>query len=431
MRFWRPVGRLGARSLLVLAVVAADAAAQDAFPLRAMEFEGSEHFSDEALASVADLALGQSVRKRDFDAALRRLNETGLFESLRYRFEPQGDGYRLTILVTEAPELFPVRFEGFDAPAEELRALLEVRLPLYVDLAPADGPMVRLVENSLRAWWNGQGHEEDVAGALAPAADAGYEMVFGPVRETNNIAFVRFRNTGDVDPRELQRTFNQVAVGEPYTEARLRELLRYNAQPLYTELGYMNVAFCPCEASPDPDSEGLLVDVEVRQGEVYLFGAVTWPDPLPLDPDSLRKVNRIASGQVANMKAAYATMAAISEGMKRAGYMKAHAAFEEQVDHDARTVSLAIAIAPGQQYAFSRLIVKGLDILSEPAVRKRWGLRPGDPFDVRYPAYFLDRIKADAMFENLKRTSWNVEIDEANGRIDVILVFSGALPAQP
>ena len=52
-------------------------------------------------------------------------------------------------------------------------------------------------------------------------------------------------------------------------------------------------------------------------------------------------------------------------------------------------------------------------------------MKPGDPFDVRYPAYFLDRVKADAMFENLKRTSWSLDIDEASGRVDVTLVFSG------
>jgi len=111
--------------------------------------------------------------------------------------------------------------------------------------------------------------------------------------------------------------------------------------------------------------------------------------------------------------------------MKRQGYMKAHARFDERIDHDERLVHLDIEISPGQQYLFSRLVVKGLDILSEPAVRKRWGMQQGQPFDVRYPAYFLDRVKADAMFEGLRRTSWSVDIDEVSGRVDVILVFSG------
>ena len=426
-----PVRRFAVQVLLLAVLGTAASRAEDAFPLRAIEFDGNRHFPADDLARVTGLELGQEVRKRDFDAALRKLNETGVFERLRYRFEPLGDGYKLTIAVEEVPELFPVRFDGFDVPLESLRTLLRRSLPLYADLVPGGGPMVRMIVNTLQAWWSEQGHQEEVTGSLVPSADGGFEIRIGPERETNNIAFVRFRNTGEVDALELQRIFNQSAIGEPYSEVRLQELLHYNARPLYTERGYMSVAFCPCEASPDPDSAGILVEVKVEQGEVYLFGEVAWPEPLPIDPESLREVNRIGPGQVVNMKAAYATMAAISEGMKRLGYMKARAAFDERIDHDARRVHLEIEIVPGTQYAFSRLIIQGLDILSEPAVRKRWGMQPGDPFDVRYPAYFLDRVKADAMFENLKRTTWSLEIDEASGRVDVTLVFSGMPEPQP
>lgn len=427
----RPIFRFAVQVLLLVLFGAAVSRSEDAFPLRVIEFEGNRHFPSDDLARVTGLELGQQVRKRDFDIALRKLNETGVFEGLRYRFEPSGDGYRLTISVEEVPELFPVRFDGFEVPLESLRIVLRRSLPLYADLVPGGGPMVRMIVSTLQAWWNEQGRSEEIAASLVPSADGGFEMRIGPERETNNIAFVRFQNTGEVDALELQRVFNQSAIGEPYSEVRMQELLHYNARPLYTERGYMSVTFCPCKASPDPDSEGLLVDVTVEQGEVYLFGEVTWPEPLPIDPESLRKVNRIGSGQVVNMKAAYGTMAAISEGMKRLGYMKARARFDERIDHDARRVHLVIRIIPGTQYAFSRLIIQGLDILSEPAVRKRWGMQPGDPFDVRYPAYFLDRVKVDAMFENLKRTTWSLEIDEASGRVDVTLVFSGMAERQP
>ena len=423
--------RFAGRTVLLALLLPTPFLAQDAFPLRAVEFEGNDHFADEHLMPVTGLELGQAVTKKDFEIALRRLNETGVFEGLRYRFEPQGDGYKLTIAVQEVPEIFPVRFDGFEVPAESVEEVLRERLPLFIGLVPAGGPAVRVMVNVLQRWWAERGGEEEVVADLVPTAESGFEMLVGPEQETNNIAFVRFDNTGDVDGLELQRVFSQSAIGEPYSEARLKELLRYNARPFYTELGYMNVSFCPCETVPDRDSEGLIVDVHVEQGEIYLFGEVAWPDPLPIDPESLRKVNQIEPGQVANMKSAYATMAEIAEGMQRQGYMKANAVFDERVDHDTRRVHLDIAIDPGLQYVFSRLIVEGLDILSEPTIRKRWGMERDAPFDVRYPAYFLDRIKADAMFENLKRTSWSIETDDATGRVDVTLFFSGLAAETP
>ena len=421
-----PPARSSAQSLLLFVLAcAAGAVAEDTFPLRGIEFEGNARFTDEDLAPVVGLNLGQPVRKADFELALRRLNETGVFERLQYRFGPMGDGYLLTITVQEVPELFPVRFEGFDTPVETLNARLRERMPLFVGLVTGGGPMVRTLVSHLQAWWKEQGGTEEVVANIVPAGEGRYEMLIGPERETMNIAFTRFHGTGDVDPLDLQRAFNQAAVGEPYSEARFRELLHYNARPLYTERGYMDVTFCPCETSPDPDSAGLLVDVRVQQGEVYLFGDIAWPDPMPIDEESLRKVNLITSGQVANTKAAYDTMAAISEGMKRQGYMKAQATFDEHVDHGEHRVDLEIQIAAGTQYRFSRLLIDGLDILSEPAVRKRWGMAAGEPFDIRYPAYFLERIKTDAMFENLKRTSWRLETDEPRGLVDVTLEFHG------
>ena len=412
--------------LVVLAAVCVPVLpAEDAFPLRAVAFEGNQNFVTEDLLAVTGLELGKSVRKRDFDLALRRLNEAGVFEGMSYRFGPHGDGYKLTILLREVPELFPVRFEGFEESDAVLGELLKRSLPLYAGLAPGGGPMVRMIVNTLQARWSEQGGEEEIVAEILPSGDGDFEMVIGPERETSTIAFTRFRNTGEINALELQRVFNHSAIGEPYSEARLKELLHYNARPVFTERGYMGVIFCPCEAQPDPESQGLLVDVQVEPGEVYLFGELVWPEPLPIAPESLRKVNQIGSGQVANMKAAYETMAGISEGAKRQGYMKAQATFDERVDHEERRVHLEIEIALGKQYVFSRLIVSGLDILSEPAVRKRWGMKQGDPFDVRYPAYFLDRVKADAMFENLKRTSWSIDIDEVSGRVDVTLMFSG------
>ena len=427
MRSFGPRVAMLSRLCAALFCCALAAPAEDAFPLRAIEFEGSERFAEADLVAVTGLQLGQAVRKRDFDAALRKLNETGAFEGMRYRFGPQGDGYKLTIVVQEIAELFPVRFEGLDAPADTLTAVLREILPLYAGRVPGGGPMVRTVVNSLQRWWSEQGGEGEIVADIVPSGEGRFEMVIGPERQTSNIAFTRFRNTGDVDALELQRVFNQSAIGEPYSEARLRELLHYNARPLYTERGYMNVTFCPCESSPDPDTEGLLVDVQVEQGDVYLFGDINWPEPLPIDPESLDRVNQVGTGMIANIKAAYQTMSSIGEGMKRQGYMKAHATFEERVDHDERRVHLDVEIVAGIRYAFSRLIVEGLDILSEPAVRKRWGMQAGDPFDVRYPAYFLDRVKADEMFENLKRTSWSIDTDDARGLVDVTLVFSGML----
>jgi outer membrane protein insertion porin family len=399
--------------------------AEDAFPLRAIEFEGNQHFSSEALAELSGLEIGTPVREGNFKTALRHLNNTGVFERLEFKYAPLGDGYRLTFVVEEVLELFLVRFDGFDTPTEEIQELLAQKVPLFGDRVPPTGPMVTMIGNALQTWWTQQGNDSKIEGRLVPTGDNEFEMLFGPRQKTMNIAFVRFDNSGELEALELQRKFNQVAMGEEYTEARFKELLHHNVRPFYAEIGYMNVKFCPCETKPDPDTEGLLVQVHVDQGEIYKTGDVAWPQPMPVDPKNLSKVNQIISGGTVNVTGAYKTMADITESMKRQGFMKAQATFETDVDHEAKLVDFDIEIMTGPQYTFSRLVVQGLDILSEPAIRKRWGMKAGAPFDIQYPAFFLERVKADAMLENLKTTDWHLNVDEVKKTVDVALVFNG------
>ena len=419
------ISRLVAKLTLAAVFLVGLGAAEDAFPLRAIEIEGNQHFSSEALVALTRLKLGEPVTKADFNAGLRRLSDAGVFERLEYKFGPLDDGYHVTFVVEEVLELFPVRFDGFEVADEELRELLAENVPLFAEHVPATGSMVAMIGSTLQRWWAEQGNGSKIEGRLVPSGDQQFDMLFGPRRETTNIAFVRFSNSGDISPLELQRKFNQVAMGEAYTDARLKELLHHNVRPLYAELGYMDVKFCPCETEPDPDTEGILVRVVVEQGEVYKVGEVGWPQPMPFDPGLLTKVNRIIAGSTVNMTGAYDTMAAISQGMQRKGYMKAQATIDTDIDHEAKLVNFDIEIMTGSLYTFSRLHVNGLDILSEPAIRKRWGMKVGDAFDIQYPAFFLERIKADAMLENLKTTDWHIDVDETKKTVDVALVFGG------
>ena len=173
--------------------------AEDAFPLRAIEFEGNQHFSSEALAELSGLEIGTAVREGNFKTALRHLNNTGVFERLEFKYAPLGDGYRVTFVVEEVLELFLVRFDGFDAGTEEIQELLAQKVPLFGDRVPPTGPMVSMIGNALQTWWTQQGNDSKIEGRLVPTGDNEFEMLFGPRQKTMNIAFVRFENSGELD----------------------------------------------------------------------------------------------------------------------------------------------------------------------------------------------------------------------------------------
>ena len=74
---------------------------------------------------------------------------------------------------------------------------------------------------------------------------------------------------------------------------------------------------------------------------------------------------------------------------------------KREVNDTDHVVDLTFEIAPGPQFALGKLAIMGLDIETEPVIRKMWGLQPGKPFNVEYPDHFLTVVKDSGTFDNL------------------------------
>ena len=423
--------RVPVRLIAVVCFFAAALVAQQQqrkYPLRAVEIVGANNFDRDRIAALTGLELGQPVGKDDFDRALAKLDNAGVFETIQYKYAPQGDGYAVTFTVQEVEQLYPVRVEGFDAPAEELMALLREKVPLFSERVPSTGTMALRIGNTLQQHWSEAGNESEIIGRLAPIEGGELAMLFQPESELQTIAFVTFEGSQAIHPLELQRIFNPTAMGEAYSRARLLELLHFNVRPLFEEKGRMDVKFEEASVEPDPGSAGLLVKVKVTDGPDYKYGTVQKPEVFGLPEDTVDKIFRFDPGDPVDMKRVREAQAELDERYRRNGFLHADTKLETKVDHEAHTVDLAWTVNPGPQYTMRKLIIKGLDILSEPVVRKRWGMQIGDPFDAHYPGYFLDRIRAEQMFDNLENTKWSQEIDETTKTVQVTLVFEGKKP---
>ena len=412
-------------AVILTALAAMGLAAQETYPLRELRVEGNDVISDERIVAASGLTVGESVAEPDFQAALRRLDDIGLFETIAYKFGPKDDGYLLTFEVVEVENLYTVAFQGFDSPDEELTALLEERVPLYIGKAPGDGIMVTRIGNALQERWNAAGNDSKVVGQLIPGDGERLVMLFRPEERIEYIAYVNFEGSDAIPALELQRRFNPIAMGEQYSEARLRELLIFNVRPWFEEKGLMDVEFCPCSSEPDPDSRGVLVKVQVQDGPVYSWGKVEPPAAPGVGESRMEEIFAFRGDESVNMQKARDAQSALDEEMRKRGFLRVESDIEVQINNQSKTVTLLYALTPGAQYTFRRLEIVGLDILAEPVVRKRWGLEQGQPYNPSYPAFFLSRVEADQMFDNLSETSYQAQIDETSKTVTVTLDFEG------
>ncbi len=426
-------------SALLIAVLCAIAAAQSPpapatqegptadenkkFPLRDILLEGNKNFATDDIIDILGLNIGDRVNRADFETAVGKLDVTGVFEGYAFRFGPKGDGYTVTFTVQEVPELYPLRLEGFEIPDEEIRARLREKIPLFGPKVPPTGIMARQIGDLLQQMWIERGNQTKIVGDINFLSDGEFEMLYQPEGAVQNIAFTRFENASAIPPLTLQQKFNGVAMGVTYSEQRLEELLKFNVKPLYEKVGRLEVEFCPCSVEPDTESKGLVVTIQVDEGPEYKFGEISPPQTSFIKPEDLQKLVKFQPGDTANLTLVSEALKRYEDQFKGNGFMKVRSQYDPALNTDKKTVDIVMQVDPGDRYVFGKLVIKGLDLIAESAIRKRWAMKTGDNFNQHYPAIFLNRVRAEQMLDNLQNTDWQMTTDEVEKAVDVQLIF--------
>ena len=89
-------------------------------------------------------------------------------------------------------------------------------------------------------------------------------------------------------------------------------------------------------------------------------------------------------------------------------------------------MNLTIHVERGPQFTLGKLDIQGLDVITEPVIRKMWRIEPGQPYQDGYPEAFLNRVRDEGIFDNLGKTRAETNVDENSHTVDVTLFFSGA-----
>jgi outer membrane protein insertion porin family len=415
-------------ALLAIAPLAA-AQSETAYPLIALTVIGNKHFRPAQIIAASGLKTGQLVRKADFDAARRRLLETGAFESVGYEYKPSAakNGYDASFDVVEVALMYPYRFEDLPAPDAALREILRKHEPLLGDEIPATREVLGRYERTLTEFLAGK---VQVQGRLSNEFPGEPAIVFRPAGERPRISEVHFTGNDTLGTKDLTMKFADVAVGAEFSEASVRRILDASIRPLYEARGRIRVAFPKIVAEPSKEAgvNGVSVTVAIDEGPAYTLGAVHFAG---VDAKQSKEFEALASfhqGETANFDEIQAGINKIAKRYKSNGYLHAFVRVERTIHDQERTVDLTITPEAGPRYSFGKLAIEGLDLIGEPAVRKLWGERAGKPFDPDFPDAFLKQIRDAAMFDNLGEASAETKIDEASRTVDVTLLFRGAKP---
>jgi outer membrane protein assembly factor BamA len=197
----------------------------------------------------------------------------------------------------------------------------------------------------------------------------------------------------------------------------------------YEEKGRIRVVFPKIETAKSADNDGIDVAVTVEEGPAYKLGDVSFKGVTSREAPELNKLGNWAKDAVVNFAEIDSGIRRIQKSFREDGYLRVETPIARVVHDDTKTVDLTITIQPGPRFNMGKLTIKGLDILSEPAIRKAWRMNEGDAYKESYPDAFLAMIQSEGYFDNLARTGAEADLHEDTHKVDVTLTFLGAKAA--
>ncbi len=398
------------------------------FPLEKLRVQGNRRIAKEKIIALAGMKIGAPVVKEDFDAARARLLATGAFESVGYEFKPSASntGYDGVFEVVEVDQVYPYRFEDLPAPDDVLRTALRKQEPLFEDQIPATKDVLDRYVKAVQA---AVGSGVKVIGKLSTDLPGQLAIVFRPDIPRARISEVRFTGSDVIPSPLLVKTLSGVAIGTAYTEPNIRLLLDSSIRPLYDARGRIRVSFPNIATEKAKNNDGVVVTIAVNEGPSYSLGTVRFGGVASADIPELEKTASIRKDDIANFDDIKEGLDRIYARYRNKGYLKVSGRIDRDVHDKEHTVDVAITVEPGPQYSMGKLEIVGLDLTSEPAIRKIWALKLGAPFQPDYPDSFLNNIREEGLFDNLGKTTSDTRIDDKSRTVDVTLHFAGAPPA--
>jgi len=403
------------------------------FPLETVHVEGNQKLTADKILAVAALKIGEPVIRTDFDQARKRLLATGAFQSVAYEFKPSADAKGVDGLfhVIEVDAWFPYRFEDLPANDEAIRAMLRKQEPVALltgdDRIPATKEVIARYSASIEEFLGGK---VEVRGrVIADVADQP-AIVFRPPGARPNIAEVHFTGNDVLPASALISSLSQVAVGVPYSDATMRQLLDASTRAQYEERGRVGVSFPKIAVERAAKVDGVSVTITVNEGESYNLGAVKVVGVPADEADGIRNIGKWRSGDIANLEEVRAGAIKIAARLRSDGYLNVTQKTDHTIHENNHTVDALITVTPGPQYHFGRLTIEGLDVLTEPQIRKVWIMNPGAPFRPDYPDQFLKDLRDQGVFENLGDTRAEKTVNEKIKVVDVKLFFGKAKPKE-
>lgn len=425
--------RVFAGLLFVFALLAQTVAKVPPRPgiLHAVTIKGNRLYSSEEIVKQTGLKIGQPVSAPVIEKARVKLQQTELFTNVADQYRTSGNPpqYDVTFELLENEQLFPMRFERLGASPEAISSYLKTHVDLYSDRIPGTQGVLHRYTAAVQDFLAQTTPNAKVRAVISNDDPQQLIVLFTPDSPAPTISQVIVSGNQAVDTGTILRAVNEVAIGVPLSDSRLKAILDGAIKPVYAAKGYAAVSFPKVETEPAKSNLGVIVKVEIKDGPLFKVGAIHFRGK-GIEEEEIRSNITFKPGQTYDAQKIDNFRIDLAHRMRMRGLLDASITAQTEPDEEKRAVNVTYNIIPGETYNFQTLDIQGLDITSQPVVAKLWGEKPGHPFNPEYPEFFLKKVQEQGLFDNLGDTHSDYTADAASHSVTVHLYFKGGKSAK-
>jgi outer membrane protein assembly factor BamA len=409
-------------TLLLLVILSqGPVASQNAtFPLESVAIEGSS-IPKPVILEVAGLRIGAPVNKGAIEQGCQKLNDSGLFSSITYRYRPGSNGgYAVTLALADQEPLVAAVIDVPGVEEAEAWKWMAGKFSRFDRQVPEAGAAQKFLAGQLQAHLagplRGQRLTVQMEGDLKTRT---LTLSFQP-EVLPRIHSIAFTGNRAVPSGELDSVLRKTVTHTGYTSRKFNAAIEMNLRPLYEERGFYRVQFVP--GAPQWSDTGVSLAVAITEGDPYQLGHVELAGE-DLPHNAMTSAAGFPKGKLANWKEIQNGLWAMESVLKKAGYLEAAAISHRSFDDTARILNLRVQMNKGPLYRFGEVQISGLTPELENRARQTWKPKPGDPYDLNYPHEF---VRFFSRTEDLTASrKGNVMTQKGAGQnvIDILLVF--------
>jgi outer membrane protein assembly factor BamA len=394
------------------------------YPASSVTFSGDSAFSSTELLAASGVTPGASLDQAGMQAAAQRLNDSGMFATVRFSF----NGRELHYELTPATDLLSTQFANFPWWSEtNLSGELASKVPLFHGKAAAESGMQRKVIAALTAMLAARQVEAQITAMPGVDAVTGIAnmLIFRVTSPQVHIGELQFTGAS-AEWADRLAEIDKAAAKVDYSTTETPATLTQAIQTMYRDKGYLE-ANVPSVAAQAPVVDSGVVRVpmmiSIEQGAQYRLGQFSLAGSVLMDQTQFLSKATLKPGDVVEESKLRQTMSMLSSPYVTRGYLRAKITASPEFHRAERTVDYAITVTPGDVYTMGTVQVKNLDVEKTALFLKVWTMQAGAPYDASYVGQILKKNVKEVHALDGYSASYKQYEHEDTHVVDLVVTF--------